>query len=252
MTLGSSKRRASGLVCTLALTAWSVVPAQAPPDGSTTRTTRLQGRAFLGRRQPVIGASVLAKLQDGGRAFLTVTDEKGDFRFENMPEGTYRVELRRADLVPVIKEGVALQAPFRAVLELPMVAAPQADATRASGNAAPPTGTHVRLAGRVTDRDGAPMPDVRMRWVAVDGRGDPAVTTTRSDGSFEVSALSAGEWRVHLLGLGYLPLRATMPVERDAQLDIVLVRQSASYEPLAIDIIPEEEPIPPPAAAVVP
>jgi hypothetical protein len=41
-------------------------------------------------------------------------------------------------------------------------------------------------------------------------------------------------------------VRVDLPVREDTGLTAVLVRQSASHEPLPLDLMPVEEPIPPP------
>jgi hypothetical protein len=95
---------------------------------------------------------------------------------------------------------------------------------------------------------GAPVPETRLRWVDAAGRRDPASLRSGEDGSFALKDLPPGTWRVEVYGVGFLPVRVDLPVSENTAVTAVLVKQSASHEPLPLDLIPPEEPIPPPEA----
>ena len=72
------------------------------------------------------------------------------------------------------------------------------------------------------------------------------------DGEFAASGLAEGEWILEAKGLEFLPVRATLPLTGGAtRVRLVLVPQPTAFDPLPIDLLPEEEPIPPPAAPPV-
>jgi hypothetical protein len=215
--------------------------APAPP-----KMARLEGTASLDRHRPVVGAAVLASVSgDRPLLWLTSTDDKGLFYFERLPEGTYRVELKREGYAPIVKEGVAVRFPYRAVVEVRLVpdAAAKASASRAEAQA----GNRVRLSGAVAVRGAGPLGEARVRLVRTDETEDPRSTLTLPDGTFEIGDLPAGAWRIEVLGAGYLPARMNVDLAQEARLTAFVVQQPANYVAPAIDLLSQEEPIPPPA-----
>ena len=89
------------------------------------------------------------------RIFVTSTDEKGAYRFDALPEGVYRVRLLKHGLEPVLKDGVELRFPFRAVVEVVM--------EPASG-AAPPALSAVSSGSGPPGRPGSSNSPGYIRW----------------------------------------------------------------------------------------
>ena len=210
------------------------------------KLARLEGTASLDRHRPVVGAAVLASVSgDRPLLWLTSTDDKGLFYFDRLPEGTYRVELKREGYSPIVKEGVAVRFPYRAVVEVRLVpdAAVKAPPSRAEAQA----GNRVRLSGAVGVRGAGPLGEARVRLVRADGTEDPRSTLTLPDGSFELGDIPAGAWRIEVLGAGYLPARVNVELAQEARLQAILVQQPANYVAPALDLLSQEEPIPPPA-----
>ena len=226
-------------------------PATAAPAGvgdpAASRLSRIQGTVILSRRNPVVGATVLlTALDPPRRIWVTSTDDRGEFKMDAIPAGSYRLEARRPDLASVIRDRIALNPPFRAVIELTMQAVQGGatpDTTAAPG---PESAAGLHVAGRTVDRTGTPVPSARLKWVDAAGRRDPANLQSGDDGSFTMTGLPPGTWRLEVLGVGFLPVRVDLPVSEDTTVTAVLVKQSAGHEPLPLDLIPPEEPIPPP------
>jgi hypothetical protein len=224
-----------------ALTSFSSPRAEDAPSPSA-RTARLEGTVSFDRHRRAVGTAVVASTGAGRRLlWLTTTDGKGFFVFDRLPEGAYRVEVRRDGFAPVVKEKVELRFPFRAVVEVTLVAEPGRRAA-----AAPPQDKRIRLSGKVTVRGAGPLPEARLRLVRSGGGDDPRSVLTRRDGTFALADIPAGTWRIEALGAGYLPVRADLDLSSDASLEAVLVPQPASYVAPALDMLPQEEPIPPP------
>lgn len=227
-------------------------PAAPPPPesaaASPARTTSLQGTAILGRSRPVAGATVLAAARSGpARIFVTSTDGRGTFLLDNVPEGAYDVEFLRDGLEAVRKEKVEVRAPFRAIVEVTMRAASaSAPPARVERAPAAEAGT-LTLGGHASGRDGQPLSDVRVRIVRRDAAEDPREVRSGADGSFEVGSLAPGEFELDSGGLGVLPVRARFRLQESGQLRLVLVSQPTVYEPSPLELLPPEEPIPPPA-----
>jgi hypothetical protein len=217
-----------------------------------TETTRekvssLQGRAYLGRNAPVIGATALVQSQErSADLYLTSSDDKGRFRVDGLPEGLYRVRVERQGLVPRSMEDIAVRYPFRAVVELAMARA--SDSTAGGSEATPATAGSralVNVSGKVVEQNGGPAGDIRMRFVKRGGGDDPRILRSAADGSFALPAMTAGEWQVEINGVGLLPQRISLDLIEDANLTVIMARQPPGYEQTPLDLMPPEQPIPP-------
>ena len=214
-----------------------------PPE----RVSRLQGTAFLDRNEDVIGATVVVHaMEDRSTIYLTSTDENGRFRIRGLPDGSYKVRVHRHGVETMVKDNVTVRFPFRAVVEL--------DMEQVEKGPILPTGVAHDgdvLAGRVTLRGiartprGLPMGEVKLRIVKTEGQADPLMATTAEDGTFRIDGITAGEWRVTIVGVGMLPIRTWVYLVGDYELDINLVLQPAAYEPSPLELMPIEDPIPP-------
>jgi len=221
-------------------------PAEASPDRGE-KTTWLLGHARTGRRRWVTGAVVVATPESGeARIFVTATNDKGAYRFEGMPEGTYQVMLLKHGLEPVVKPKVELRFPFRAVVEVEMEPASGTPPAEVLAITTSSLGTTASLDGRILDRVGEPIGEVRVRLTRADGSVDPRGAVTGEDGEFAVTNLLPGQWKLEVLGAGYLPIRVPVSLSGEGELRAVLVPQPASYEPQPLDLMPPELPIPPP------
>ena len=245
----------------MAVVACAVLWAEPPPAGARTaepaeaeaspdrgeKTTWLLGHARTGRRRWVTGAAVVATPESGeARIFVTATNDKGAYRFEAIPEGIYRVMLLKHGLEPVIKPKVELRFPFRAVVEVEMEPASGATPAEVLAATTSSLGTTAGLDGRILDRVGEPIGEVRVRLTRTDGSVDPRDAVSDEDGEFAVTNLLPGKWKLEVLGAGYLPIRVPVSLSGEGELRAVLIPQPASYEPQPLDLMPPELPIPPP------
>jgi protocatechuate 3,4-dioxygenase beta subunit len=60
-------------------------------SNQTQTTYSLSGRISDPNGSPIAGAKVTAQRKFGGASVQNVTDEKGDFRFENLTNGDYQL-----------------------------------------------------------------------------------------------------------------------------------------------------------------
>jgi len=241
--------RRVGIIAALALLGVGLLwlPLRAQEAVPEARGTRLQGTAYLGRNRDVVGATITVRDEaDPASFFLTTTDEKGRFRVGELPNGSYSVEVRREGLASVFKSGVVLRFPFRAVVEVPM----EPISSGASAVADEPEGTTgfsdpVSVSGEARDLDGALLREVSVRVIKSGGGVDPRRVATASDGSFVIDDIRPGNWRLEVRGIGFLPMRTSVDLIADSNLELWMVQQPASYLPSPLDLMPEEEPIPP-------
>jgi hypothetical protein len=229
------------------------VPQEAPQKGSgaaqpsTQRVSRLGGRAYLERKTPVAGATVLVhREEDPSNLFLTSTDAGGIFRVAGLPDGGYRVRIEREGFGAQIKEDVSVKFPFRAVVEFDLdpVNASAAEPARLIPADDGATGPLV-VRGRVVEVNADPVGELRLRFVRQDGSEDPRTVRSQADGSFTLSGCSSGVWRVEVSGVGFLTQRMALQLNGETSLTVLVVRQPPDYDPTPWDLMPSEQPIPP-------
>jgi hypothetical protein len=222
------------------------VPPAASPEAPAPTVVRsggqVRGSISYGRRSPAVGVVVIVRPDEpGSRVYAATTGEAGTFGFDGVPNGTYRAEARRDGFATVVKTGIVVRAPFRAVVELvlaPGTSAPEAPEALEGGAS---LAGHVRVAG------GAPLAEARVRVVRPDALADPRTMLTDAAGAFEFDELPAGRWRLEVTGAGLLPLRTDLALAGGTTLEVALARQPANYQPLAQDLIVPEDVIPPKA-----
>ena len=218
----------------------------ASPVPANDKKSRLQGTTYLGRNRQVVGATVLVcKQEDRSKLFVTSSDAKGRFHVDNLPDGAYRVEVQREGLTPVIKTDVGLRFPFRAVVEVAMRqrdASPLPETSQGTGAGAEP----LILRGRIVERSGEPLAEVAVRLTRSGGEVDPRELRTSKEGRFELVDLEPGPWRLEARSVGFLPVRMDVDLREGTELSISMVRQPSNYEPSPLELMPPEQPIPPP------
>lgn len=209
------------------------------------KVSRLQGSALQGRRDPVVGATVLVRPEGdtSDRVYLTTTDEKGRLRIEDLPNGDYLVVFTKEGYGTVTKRNVEVKFPFRPVVEVSM--APLAGDPAGRSAASPGAAGRFDLHGTVALRNGEQVPEVSVRMVRTDGSIDPRNYRTAADGSFHATGLPAGEYNVEMLGVGFLPLRTTVSVNAETAMFAYLIGQPADYDSSPLDLAPPEVPVAP-------
>jgi hypothetical protein len=119
------------IVVSLGFTALAAVSAAAPSG-------QVRGTISYGRNSPAAGAIVIVRPEGAASPVrLATTGTSGTFAFDGLADGTYRVEVRRDGSVPIVKSGIKVRAPFRAVVEVLLLPgeAPRAEATTVDGSA---------------------------------------------------------------------------------------------------------------------
>jgi hypothetical protein len=242
-------------VSLLVLTAPPSLRAEAPPaaaaaEDDPSRRSRLAGKAYFARNRDVVGATVVVRSAgDPSRVWLTSTDEGGEFRIEDLPDGSYDVRITRPGLRPAVKDAVRLRFPFRAVIELRMETDPAGHGTLAEPVSGRPAAaaSAVDVEGVVHEREGGPVAEARVRLVDRTGRAEPGMGETGASGSFLFDELATGRWSLEVLSVGHVPIRAALELTEDTRIEIALVRQPPGYRPSPQDLMPLERPIPPPS-----
>jgi hypothetical protein len=211
-----------------------LLAASAVPSG------QIRGTVSYGRHQPAAGAVVVVRPESAPSPVrAATTGANGAFAFDGLPDGTYRAEVRRDGYVPVVKSGLVVRAPFRAIVEVVLVRgeAPTAEPPAEAGEAS--------LAGTIRAAGGSSVAEARVRLTRPDGADEARVATSDGEGGFALGGLRAGRWHLDVHGAGLLPLRADLDLEGDVSIDIQLAAQPADYRPLPQDLLVPEDVIPP-------
>lgn len=220
--------------------------ATSAPEAQAVRLSRLQGSASLGRNRQVTGATILVQGVDSGASiFVTASDHRGLFSVDGLPDGQYRVELRRDGLESVVKEDIELRFPARPVVEVLMKPRTGAQPVPSRESGAAQADAVVRLSGRVAIRDGGALAGAELCLRRPDGSRDPLRVHSGEDGRFVLPALAAGEWQLEARAAGFLPIRTELRLAEDALLDLSLVTQGADYKPSPHELMPREQVVPP-------
>jgi hypothetical protein len=228
----------------------AAAPPDAPPPPPTLQPAEatsglVQGTVILKRHVPVVGAAVVIRAEGPGDAIdVTSTDSKGAFRVEGVPDGSYRLEILREGFKTVVKDSVVVRAPFRAVVEIVME--PDASPASEPAQSGATAGAPIRVTGSAIAHDNGTKADVRVR-LARSGADEPRTVLTDPDGKFTIDGLTAGYFRLEVLGAGYIPIRVGVDLRADSRITATLVPQPPNYAPAPADLLPPEEPIPPPA-----
>jgi len=223
-----------------------LVAAAAPPDAPTAPTPssgQMRGTISYGRRAPAVGAIVIVRPESAPSPVrLATTGTSGTFGFDGLPDGVYRAEVLRDGFAPVIKSGIRVRTPFRAVVEVLLV---RGETPPSAARAAGSVEGSASLRGTIRVAGGAPVAEVRVRLTRRDAADDARMILTDASGAFALPQLPAGRWRLDLQGAGLLPLRADLDLAGDVALEAQLAAQPANYRPLPQDLIVPEDVIPP-------
>jgi Carboxypeptidase regulatory-like domain len=166
--------------------------------GQAALPASLSGRILSTAGDPLKGANVRlravaspAPANTATTTYTVETGDKGEFRFENLPAGRYRLDAERSGYVSAI-----YRAPVTRSAEILV----------ADGN--PPAPVELRLApegvvaGRVLNANGEAFPRARVllyRWVYTLGRRQlqgAGATEAGADGAFSLGGLAAGVYYV--------------------------------------------------------
>ena len=193
--------------------------APAPP----TTTGRILGRVTDGGK-PVSGAQVrLVSRSEAGLLRVTSSNERGEYRFKELPTGIYDVEVDADGFRPGAKPGVEVKAPFQNIVDVPMsrtgapgklpppppVAGipgqgiPGQAADPGKPQEPPPAPATVR--GTLSDNARQPVVDVSVLLVAREGE-KLYQAISGSDGTFTIEGIVPGKYRAVVRSPGHMPV----------------------------------------------
>ena len=140
---------------------WARSAAQNP----ALQAASLEARALDGSGQPIPGVFVTAMLATGGDNQTGTTDREGTARFENLPDGTYRVDfdIQGFDIVRRNHVVVRHDSPAKVSAVLPIT--PLCECIRVSPVPGGPEPVLEKRAGQVLDGAGHPLAHARLELI---------------------------------------------------------------------------------------
>lgn len=179
-------------------------------------------------------------------AYATSTDDRGRYGFNNLLADRYQVRVEGQGFVPLLKEPVQVQPPFRAVIDLEMEAGSGAARQDDAGEL---TGTVRRVEGRFLDGEGEPVLEASVVFRRLGHPEDIFYGRTDPDGFFVVNDLPAGIYDIATRSPGLIPLhlvRHPLRAMESFHLRLVAPPYPLSFRGWLDDLLPAEVPLPPP------
>src|SRR3989454_6189273 len=237
----------------------------AAPGGTIGRIVfgTIVGAVYDAKKKPLSGwmVQLSARGQDG-QLRVTGTNDKGQYVFKDLPAGTYDIEVGAGEGAARKKGRIEVRPPFRNIVDFEVgphkddkadVLAGLVAQKRPVGGAVPRDGapeaaTGVPFRGTFLDAEKRPVADVPVTIVALDGKGI-FQAVSGDDGSFAISAVPPGRYRVLVFSPGYVPIDLksveVSPVS-GLSLSLSLVDYPLNTKERPGERLPKEEPIPVP------
>ena len=234
----------------LLLLAAAVTPAAAaePPGADPTwGRGQIRGAVVGTDGNALIGISiVLLPRSNPHVAYATSTDDRGRYGFDNLLTDRYQVRTEGQGFIPLLKEPVQVQPPFRAIVDLEMEAGQETAQQDEGGDL---TGMVRRVEGRFVDGEGQPVLEGSVVFRRLGHPEDIFYGRTDPDGYFVVNDLPAGIYDIATRSPGLIPLhlvRHPLPAMESFHLRLVAPPYPLSFRGWLDDLLPAEVPLPPP------
>ncbi len=218
----------------------------------------ISGRYYVSRRVNVAGATVKLDSGSGKDIYLTVTDERGKWNFKDIPEGKYDIEIFKEGFEQSGKRDIVLWFPFKSIIELKAIPSAKAYGSvkqwstkrkEIQGSTGDPSGsklTTVTINGKALSQTGEPLSGTQFILKDINGRIDPYRGTADAAGNCIIEDVRAGLYDLAISSMTYFPLRLVLDVDQGMNLHVIMVPQPQDYHYTPLDLIPPEEPLPPP------
>jgi hypothetical protein len=240
----------------LALASIGAVAPAGEPSSPVHGEGRIRGNLISGRK-PLVAARVIAflPLADHDLVLLTTTDLDGVYQLNDIPAGTWRLEVQAEGHLARITEGIEVRPPFRNILDFRLEPIPAAgagglpEAVTLQEPVAEGAGS-ADVFGTVTLlREGA-IQEVADAEIALLGGPPPGQYLILSDeqGRFVLPAVPAGRYEFRVTAPGAIPLlmpRAEVRAGRPIEVQVRLINYPVELAAKRQLILPPEEPLPP-------
>jgi len=211
---------------------------------------RIRGTIRDLKGKPAPGLLVRLTSAHLGEVHVTDTDGKGVYGFDDLPAGTYDLEVTGSGYQHQMKKGIVVQPPFRNIVDFTLPPGPVTGDEPSTPVVYQPLSAEPILRevlGTITDKDKRPIPDALISLVNPTTGVSYRARSTR-DGKSRIEGVPVGVYRAIISSPGYVTMQLSrVEVTQDGGLvlNLSLVEYPLHFEGRPEDFVPPEQPVPP-------
>lgn len=211
---------------------------------------RIRGTIRDLKGKPAPGLLVRLTSPNLGVVHVTDSDGKGVYGFDDLPAGTYDLEVSGSGYQHQIKKGIVVQPPFRNIVDFSLPPGPLSVSEPSTPVVYQPIAAEsVRrdVLATITDKDRRPIPDALISLVnPVTGVSFRARSSR--EGKTKIEGVPVGDYRAVISSPGYVTVelrRVEVTEESGLVLSLSLVEYPLHFDGRPEDFVPAEQPVPP-------
>jgi carboxypeptidase family protein len=211
---------------------------------------RIRGTIRDMKGKPAPGLLVRLTSPNLGVVHVTDTDGKGVYGFDDLPAGTYDVEVTGSGYQHQIKKGIVVQPPFRNIVDFSLPPGPISSTEPSTPVVYQPIAAESVLRdvlGTITDKDRRPIPDALISLVNPT-TGVSFRTRSSREGKSKIEGVPVGAYRAVISSPGYVTMelrQVEVTEESGLVLNLSLVEYPLHFDGRPEDFVPAEQPVPP-------
>jgi len=212
---------------------------------------RIRGTVYGAGKKPLASQMVLLSSRDqSGLLRVTGTDELGQYLFQDLPAGSYDIEVGAEGYQRQSKSKVEVRPPFQNLIDfqLDLAAAGGAGAapalTSPTGAANPGVEAGAPVRGLLRDQQRLPVAEVSVAFVSLEGKGIYQ-TFSGEKGDFTFTTLPSGRYRVRVASPGHVTLdlkSVEVATPAGLNLSLTLVDYPLNFKGRGDRLLPREMP----------
>ncbi|MCI0658855.1 MAG: carboxypeptidase-like regulatory domain-containing protein [Acidobacteria bacterium] len=211
---------------------------------------RIRGTIRDLKGKPAPGLLVRLTSPNLGVVHVTDTDGKGVYGFDDLPAGTYDVEVTGSGYQHQVKKGIVVQPPFRNIVDFSLPPGPISSTEPSTPVVYQPIAPESVLRdvlGTITDKDRRPIPDALISLVNPTTGVSFRARSSR-EGKSKIEGVPVGAYRLVISSPGYVTMelrRVDVTEESGLVLNLSLVEYPLHFDGRPEDFVPAEQPVPP-------
>src|SRR5262245_16266595 len=211
---------------------------------------RIRGTIRDLKGKPAPGLLVRLTSPNLGVVHVTDTDGKGIYGFDDLPAGTYDLEVTGSGYQHQIKKGIVVQPPFRNIVDFSLPPGPVTNNEPSTPVVYQPIAAESVLRevlGTITDKDRRPIPEAMISLVNPTTGVSFRARSSR-EGKSKIEGVPVGTYRAVISSPGYVTMelsRVEVTEESGLVLNLSLVEYPLHFDGRPEDFVPAEQPVPP-------
>ena len=211
---------------------------------------RIRGTIRDLKGKPAPGLLVRLTSPNLGVVHVTDTDGKGVYGFDDLPAGSYDLEVTGSGYQHQVKKGIVVQPPFRNIVDFSLPPGPISSSDPSTPVVYEPLSAEPILRevlATITDKDRRPIPDALISLVNP-ATGISFRLRSSRDGKSRLDGVPVGAYRAMISSPGYVTMELTrvdVTQESGLVLNLSLVEYPLHFDGRPEDFVPAEQPVPP-------